>query len=509
MIPFNNIREVWERNSKKFAENIVLFNVDENKSITYQQMYEKINQTSNLLNNLGLKKGSKIAFITSNIEEFFYLFYGAINIGAVACPINYSLTKKEINYLLLFCDAEILFVEKQFLNKVADIKTPLLRHKIGIRCDNCNKILMFENMIKKQPKYLIKKSVLSRDDIAFISFTSGTTGKPKGLVLTHNNLLIKSYYPQFYIDVNQNDKWLCTQQLYYHDQTTFFGIPFYYGAACVMPKKFSRTKFWGQVKKFKITYSVLFPTMAQILLKKPEILSKNDISKVKLFFITGSSVGKKLIKRFQSAFNIAMVEGYGLNETGPAIVNLPINGKIKFGSMGKPLPHTKVKIIDDNDNEVGPDEIGEIVIKSENVIKEYYKDKDLTKKTIKQGWIWTGDLGCYDKKGYFYFADRAKQIIKRGGESISPTEINNVILAHKDIENAVTFGVYDEIYGEEIKTCIVKNSNSHISKIDILDYCRQNLGTTKIPKYVEFLEKIPLSHTGKQNIKLLQKMHKD
>jgi len=498
---FNSIRDLWEHQAKKYRDNVVLFCVDEDRKITYEEMYNHIKKTANLLLKLGIKKRDKVAFITSNIPEFFYIFYGCLSIGAVTAPISYSSTKNEIEELLDFCDAKILFVENQFVENIKGIKIK----KIIIRNDKND----FNDMIKKQPEKLKEIKVEQNDD-AYLTFTSGTTGKPKGILITHLNLLTKFTSGPKIITLNPGDRWLCNQQLYYQDHTTYFGYPFGAGASCVMPKKFSKSKFWDIVEKYKIKYTVLFPTMAQILLKVPEDISKRDLSSVRCFFIGGSEVSIELIKKFEKTFNILLIQGYGLNEVISTVCVNPISKeKRKINSMGIPTQINKFKVVDENGKELAPMKTGELLIKGSGVMKEYYKDSELTKKTIIDGWLHTGDAVYFDKEGFLYFVGRIKNIIKRGGESISPAEIDNVIHKHKAVHDSVTIGVPDEIYGEEIKSYIVLKKKVKIKEQDIIDYCRQYLGKTKIPKYIEFIKEIPVTNTDKPDIKKLKKMHKN
>ncbi|MFC1754676.1 class I adenylate-forming enzyme family protein [Thermoproteota archaeon] len=504
--PFNNLREVWEKNSERFKDKIVLYCVDEGTEFTYGEMFKSINKTSNLLLSKGIKKGDKIAFMTSNIPEFFYLFYGTLNIGAVAVPLNYTLTDEELEYMIDFSESKIVFVEEQFLDKVKQSKIEIIG--IRIREDDSEKpCKSFENLIKNQPDALTEKIEIDKHDDAYISFTGGTTGKPKALLLTHNNLLVKSDFYVNFFGFRPDNAWLCNQQVYYQDHTTFFQTPFYAGGACVMPKKFSRSKFWQRVEKYKVRMTTLFPVMAKILLEEPEDVSGRDLSCVECFFIGGSEVTVELTQRFEKQFGIMLIQGIGLNDTTGAVLANPIDWqKRKIDSLGVVLEYNEVKVVDENGNKLGPNQRGELLVKGPNVLKEYYKDPKLTKELIEDGWLHTGDMVYYDLQGYYYFVGRKKHIIKKGGESIGPKEIDSKIHKHPAVHDSVTIGVPDRIYGEEIKAYVVLKKGQKLTEKKLLDYCKEHLGQTHIPKYIEFLEEIPKTSADKPDVKKLKEM---
>jgi long-chain acyl-CoA synthetase len=214
-------------------------------------------------------------------------------------------------------------------------------------------------------------------------------------------------------------------------------------------------------------------------------------------------------KRFEETFGIMLIQGYGLNDTTGAVLANPIDRKKrKMDSLGLVCSYNKVKVVDENGNELGPGKNGELLVKGDNVIKEYYKDPKLTKELIEDGWLHTGDIVHYDKEGYYYFVGRIKHIIKKGGESIAPAEIDSAIHKHPAVHDSVTIGVPDEIYGEEIKTYVVLKDGKNLTEKGLLDYCKEHLGATHMPKYIEFIEEMPKTSADKPDVKRLKEMHK-
>ena len=265
--PFKNIREVWEDRVKRYSDNVLLICAEDDSKHTYKEMYDGIKRTANLMHRYGIKKGDKIAILTTNIPEFFYMFYGAIIIGAVPAPINYSYKTEEIEFQLNHSESKLIFVEKEFLDKFKQVKN--LKHTktvIGVRCDKEDMVL-YEEELKKEPIELKYVPDIEPEDDAYLSYTSGTTGVPKGILHTHKNIIISWDVRHGYVSLGVGDSWLCTQQLYYQDHLFYFGYPFYVGATLVLPKKFSKSRFWEWIKKYKTKYALLFPTMASILLK--------------------------------------------------------------------------------------------------------------------------------------------------------------------------------------------------------------------------------------------------
>ncbi len=503
MVKFANLGELWKHNAAEFAGFPLLHCVDEGKTFTYQQMYKSVCSTANLLLELGVGKGDKVAILTSNIEEFFYVFYVCTIIGAVAAPLNYTLTADEIKYLLDWSESKLIFCEKQFLGLVPAYNAKI----IGIRCGKQDSVPRFDELVARQGEQLAREASILPGDFAYLSFTSGSTGRPKGIVQSHSVILEQWRLKAPLFKMGPGDSWLCNQQLYYQDSLTYFGLPFYSGAACVMPKKFSKTRFWELVEKYKVKYTVLFPTMAKILLSEPEDVSKRNLSNVHCFFAGGSEVAPEMIRRFEAQFGILLIQGLGINETSTVFIN-PINAKKrKVDSLGKKLPYLEVKVLNERGEQVAANMPGELLVKGPTVITEYYKDPELTSATIQDGWLRTGDAVYYDKDGFYYFAGRIKNIIKRGGEGISPVEIDNAIMKHPAVHDSATIGVPDEIMGEEIKSYIVLKKGKKASEAEIIEHCRKHLGKTKIPKYVQFLKEMPKTHSDKPDLKMLKEMH--
>ncbi|MHA1298876.1 MAG: class I adenylate-forming enzyme family protein, partial [Candidatus Helarchaeota archaeon] len=275
--------------------------------------------------------------------------------------------------------------------------------------------------------------------------------------------------------------------------------PLTVGASCILTPGFTAKKHWEIVAKYKASTFSAVPTVLSILLRMPH--ENLDLSSLEFVICGAAPLPVEVMKEFEKTFNCKIIEGYGLTEgTCASSVNpMPTESedRRKIGSIGVPLPDTEMKIVDDNGNEVGPNIRGEIIIKGDNVMKEYFKNPVANKDTLKKGWLYTGDIGYFDEDGFFYIVDRKKDMIIRGGENIYPREIEEVIYSYPGVSLAAVIGVHDDIYGEVPKAFVVMKEGKTTTEEDIIAYCKKNLADFKVPKFVEFRDDLPKNPTGK------------
>jgi long-chain acyl-CoA synthetase len=275
--------------------------------------------------------------------------------------------------------------------------------------------------------------------------------------------------------------------------------PFSAGASCILTPGFSAQTHWETVAKYKASTFSAVPTVLSILLKMPH--DNLDLSSLKFVVCGAAPLPIEVFREFEATFNCKIVEGYGLTEgTCVSSVNpLPteFEDKRKIGSIGLPIPGNDMKIVDEKGNDVPPNTKGEIIIKGDNVMKEYFKNPKANAETLKNGWLYTGDIGHMDEDGFFFITDRKKDMIIRGGENIYPREIEEVLYSHPDVSLATVIGVRDKIYGELPKAFIVLKEGKSATSEEIIEYCKKNLANFKVPRYVEFKEDLPKTPTGK------------
>lgn len=494
-----NIRELIESQAKKYGNKTYLIFEEDGREITYRLLHELTAKTANLYKNLGVKKGDKVSLLLPNIPEFVFCYFGAMEIGAVAGPVNILLKGEEIAYIVNHSESKVLVTTPEYLPEVNKVKKdlPLLKHIIVVDDTPQEGALSYYHELKSQPVRLAEVD-LKPDDESMIIYTSGTTGKPKGVLLTHHNLLKDAQYITEWFSFKDVERLMCILPLFHVNGEVVTTItPLFFGGSVVLMKKFSVTRFWPAIAKYKVNVFSTVPTILTLLLTEPQLTKKLDISSLKFAICGAANLPVEVHKKFEETFPCVVFEGYGLSETTCySSFNPPDTTKRKMGSIGVAVGN-EMKIFNELDQEVKPGEVGEIVARGENVMKRYFKNPEATKEAFKSGWFHTGDLGKMDEDRFFYILDRKKDMINRAGEKVFPREVDEVLYTHPKVKDAATVGVPDKIYGEEVKAFVVLKEKEQASEKEIIDHCRKHLAEFKCPKTIEFVQEIPKGPTGK------------
>ncbi|MFX0028375.1 MAG: class I adenylate-forming enzyme family protein [Candidatus Hermodarchaeota archaeon] len=495
-----NLRELVEHQSEKYNDRIFLY--WEDLTVSYKEINQLTNKVANFLYDLGIRKGDKVSVYLPNIPEYVYLYLGIPKIGAVTGPVNALFKAREVKFVVDHSEAKILVTIPQLIEVVNEIKgdLPNLKHVIVIGEQTENTLNFWELMEKASAETPPKVKIKEKTDVAAILYTSGTTGFPKGVLQTHFNIRRNAEMIQEFIKAREDFRYLLILPLFHvNAQIVTVMAPFSIGASCILTPGFSAQTHWETVAKYKATTFSAVPTVLSILLRMPH--ENLDLSSLEFVICGAAPLPVEVFKEFEETFNCKIVEGYGLTEgTCASSVNpLPTEteDRRKVGSIGIPLPGNKMKIVDENGNDLPPNTKGEIVVKGDNVMKEYFKNPDANAETLKNGWLHTGDIGHMDDDGFFFITDRKKDMIIRGGENIYPREIEEVLYSHTAVSLATVIGVRDKIYGELPKAFIVLKEGESVTEEEIIDFCKQNLADFKIPKYVEFRDTLQQTPTGK------------
>jgi acyl-CoA synthetase (AMP-forming)/AMP-acid ligase II len=341
--------------------------------------------------------------------------------------------------------------------------------------------------------------LLEPDDEAIIIYTSGTTGKPKGVLLTHRNLLANARQITEWLKFTADDRLLSVMPLFHVNAIVVTTLtPLYAAASTVVAPKFSASRHWQMISDYRVTSFGSVATMLAMLLETypdgvPAGLRREQLR----FALCGSApVPVEVLRQFEARFNCLVIEGYGLSESTCRATFNPPDERRRPGSCGLPIGN-EVKIFDDDDRELGAGEVGEVVLRGENLLKGYFKNPEATARAFRSGWFHTGDVGYRDADGFLYIVDRKSDMIIRGGENIYPREIDEVLYGHPAVQDAATVGVPDQLYGEEVKAFVVLREGARASEAELIAHCRAHLADYKCPKTVEFLDAIPKGPTGK------------
>ena len=496
-----NLRELIELYQEERADQTCIFWRDE--EVTYRQLNERVNRVANGLKALGVRKGDVVSVYLPNCPDYYYVWFGILKLGAVFGPINAMFKGDEVRHVLSDSGAVALITAEALLDTINAIRgdCPALRDVICLEGERPGATAYAKLMEHSKE---LEPVEIARDDLAAIVYTSGTTGKPKGAMISHWNAVWDTMAACDAVPMSPGEGCLGLILPLFHANAQITSITqFYTGGAVAMWERFSPSDFWETVDRYRPKSFSAVPTMLSILLLAP-VKEGLDISSLEFVICGAAPLPVEIFERFEETFNLRISEGYGLTE-GTCVSSLnPFWGVRKVGSIGLPLRGQPMKIVDDDMNELPSGEYGEIVIKGHNVMQGYYNNPEATAETIVNGWLRTGDMGYMDEDGYFFIVDRKKDMIIRGGENIYPREIEEVLFTHPQIAEATVIAKPDPIWGEEVLALVVPVPGASPTEEEIIEYCRQRLADYKLPREVRFRTDLPKTLTGKVQKKLLK-----
>ncbi len=463
--------------------------------MTFEQMNWRANQLAHAMQRLGVGPGDRVALFALNEPEYYDLLFGLGKIGAILVPVNYRLAAPEIVYILSDCGAKVLVFSKEYLEIVNTFRSQLPSLKLIAIADHT------PEWAESYPKLLDQESTKEPaitgggDDVLSILYTSGTTGRSKGALLTHNNYYCTSV--SLHVTLGYTGEIFLIPLPLFHIGA-LGGVPMFIhlGQKSVLLRSFDPKRMLELIRDEKVTGFGTVPAMLMFLKLVPGF-EKYDFSSVKIILVYAAPVPVALIKEYAAA-GIEIRQLYGLTEcTGPASVIDSQHAISKAGSCGLPIFHSEIKLVDDQGKEVGPEELGEVLLKSENVMKGYWNRPEETRNAIIDGWLCTGDLAKKDRDGFLYILDRKKDMIISGGENIYPAEIEDLLLHNPKVADAAVIGYPDPKWGEAVKAIVVLKKAEQLTEQELIAWCQDKIGKYKIPKKVLFADSIPRTATGK------------
>jgi acyl-coenzyme A synthetase/AMP-(fatty) acid ligase len=479
-------------NAERLGSKHYIISVDQGKSITFDQVNAYCNRIANFLKDEGVKKDDKISLIGKNSIETMIIFYAVLKYGAIINPINYEESRDNIHHILKRVKPRFVLHDQGFDPYDHDLSFSWLQFA---DFDN-NKERSDElfSLVKGYDPHF-EAHQANKEDIAEILFTSGTTERPKGVVITREGLFYMVAEVIDKVGITEDDR-ILEYRAYNWASPQLLTIlsTMMTGATLVLARKFSRSRFPTWLKEHDITISSGVPTVINILVSEPVPLHKRDVPALK--FITSSSapLSQQTHRAFEEIYGIPINQMGGMSEAGWMIGNPP--DRRKMGSVGTPFKYTKIEILNAEGERCDVGEEGEIVVKGKSMGLGYLKADGTIDRFSDKGFP-TGDLGYKDSDGYIFITGRKKDVIIRGGINISPMEINDRLTEHPHVREAVTIGIPDKIYGEELASFVVSEKGQTISEEEILTYCKKKLPDFKIPKVIRFLDEIPKTKTGK------------
>lgn len=500
-----NLGQVLEPNAKNYRTTVAL--KDRNRKFTYPELNSRVNKLAQGLLATGLRKGDKLAVLLENCIEIVEVYLAAAKTGLVVVPVNFRLVASEIEYILNHSDSKGLIVHEEFIPAIETVKPKLKNIEkdkyFVVGKNSYYGYLNYEELLKKSPDKKPEVEVSSKDPWILL-YTSGTTGVPKGVVRSHKSYI--AFYLINSADFGFNEHDVCLNVLpLCHVNSTFFSFTFTYIGATIYihpARSFNPVEILELIDKEKVTFISLIPTHYSLILNVPKnIAEKYDTSSLRKLLCSSAPVLQETKKAIMNFFpGVELYEGYGSTEAGIVTVLKPQDQLRKLGSIGRESLGTDlVKILDENGNEVGVGEVGELYSKGPMMFDEYYKDPDRTKSSFRGEWFSAGDLVKKDEDGFFYIVDRKDNMIITGGEKVYPSEVEQVIAQHKKVFEVAVIGVPDEKWGEAVKAIVVLKDNETASEQEIIEFCRGKIAGYKKPKSVDFIKRndMPRSVTGK------------
>jgi long-chain acyl-CoA synthetase len=504
-----NLSTVLQESARRYPSKIAYVFGD--TELSYAQVDGAANMVANGLVAKGIKPGDKIGLSCLNLPFFPIAYFGILKAGAVVVPLSVLLKKDEIAYHLSDSEAKAYFCF------VGTEDLPM--GQMGFA--GFNEAPLCENFFMIMPKPEMPSPIegtqtlgslmngqspvfdtiqTGAEDTAVIIYTSGTTGRPKGAELTHSNLMQNAIISADLGQINKDDTLLIVLPLFHiFAMTVLMNAGAYRGVKSILLPKFDAETVFGLLQKHSVTIFAGVPTMYWGLLNYND--DKFDYAAIaknlKFCLSGGAALPVNVLEEFEARFKVDILEGYGMSEGSPVVTfNMKEFGR-KPGSVGKPVWGVDVKIVDENDKEVAIGEKGELIYRGHNVMKGYYKKPEANAKTLKDGWLYSGDVAIKDEDGFYFIVDRTKEMIIRGGLNVYPREVEEVMMQHEAVSMVAVIGIPDEKMGEEIRACVVLKPGQSVSEDDLKAWTKEHIAAYKYPRQIRFLDALPMSATGK------------
>lgn len=476
------------KSAKNYPDKPVI--IFQGNKITYQELHSQVQALAKGLKEMGISRGDKVGLLIANSPQFVISYFAVATLGAIIVPLNTMFKGEELAYIIQDAQAKLLITMDNFSKATTELadKVPQLKT-----------LIISESLLQQQLEQAVEVAV-SPEEIAVYLYTSGTTGHPKGAMLSHHNLISNVESTLEALKVGPEETYLCVLPLFHTLAATICMLmPIYIGSTVTIQESFTPHGVLKALSEDKVSIFVGVPSIYVVLLNIDFPEGQYDLSNLRVCLCGGASLPLEVIKGFEEKYQgkARIIEGYGLSEASPVVSINPVVGQRKVGSIGLPIPRVEVKIFNEENQEMPVHEVGEIVVKGSNVMAGYYNLPEATKEALKGGWLHTGDLGKIDEDGYIYIVDRKKDLVIVGGLNVYPREVEEVLYTHPAIAEAAVMGFIDNLRGEAVKAVVALKTGQEATEKELIKYCRERLANFKVPRRVEFMESLPKTSTGK------------
>jgi fatty-acyl-CoA synthase len=472
--------------------------IDDGKQFSYRELNNRSNQVANYLLKKGMRKGNRIAVLSYNGHEFIEIYLATAKIGGIFVPLNWRMAPDELAYVLNDCTPVVLFYAEEFADTCMALRERVehIKHYITLGREGISHTERYEDTGSCPSTEPAGFQSATFEDPHIIMYTSGTTGFAKGAVLSNRKTFFNALNANIFFELTPNDIFIVSRPLFHSGGLLINSTPvFYKGATVIYKRRFGRQEFLDTVERYHVTIAEPAATFLNFILKECD-LDQSNLRSLKSFFTGGERVPETLLKEYHGR-GYPLSQLFGMTETS-TLTWLPTADAIrKAGSVGKPVFHGEAEIVDKEARPVSPGEIGEMRVRGPILMSGYWNKPDETKQVMKDGWFYTGDLAKTDDQGFMYIIERAKDMYISGGENIHPTEVEKLLLTNPKIFDVAVYGVPDENWGQVGKASIVLKDGQRMSFEEVEGFLKGRIGSFKIPRYVEFVDELPRTASGK------------
>ena len=478
--------------------------------LTFGEVAGRVNRLANGLAELGVGAGDRVAVMQVNCNEHVESYFATAKLDAILVPINFRARSEELTFMLNDSGVKAIILGQRYQDMLRSIKPELttLEHQITLEAPGEGFVFYDDLLANASDEERFPTA--DGDDVTIIMFTAGTTGTPKGVMLSHNSFtsyILANVEP---VDMDTAEKNILTVPLHHIAGVQAVMAAVYGGRTLVLQRQFDEEGWMKLVQEEKVNRAMMVPTMLKRLMDRPAF-KDYDLSSLQVITYGAAPMPLEVIKKAIVEFpNTRFINAFGQTETASTITMLPPDAhdihegdpdyeqKMKrLGSIGKPLPDVEVRIVNEEGNDVSLGENGEIVARGDRLMKGYWNREEATKETLRGGWLYTGDLGYWDDEGFIFLSGRAKDFLKRGGEMIAPEEVEQIIMSHPSVDEAAIIGIPDIEWGERVRAIVVRKPGAELTAEEVIEHCRPRMAGFKRPEDVVFIDELPRNPMGK------------
>jgi len=497
-IPVVSVYSILEDTAEQYPNRLAV--IQDKEKFTYKEMKEKIDRLAGGWKELGLGKGERIGLMVSNDPGYIISYYAAMKLGLVVVQINPRYTPRELLQIANDAEMEYIVTEEKTVAKIRKLDGVYQFRHIFVVGSTDEASISLTSLIKQSPELEEKTPLNPREDVAVIQYTGGTSGVIKGAMLTHYNLVanVIQSHAMYGKDMAFGKETVLTVTPLYHvyAMTSGMNLGIYIGATNLLIKKFEVDDVLEKIRDYQPTFFPSVPRMYNAFVNHEKV-REYGLDCLKFCSSGSAPLPVEVIRKFEEITGAVIGEGFGLSEASPSTHRNPPKGIRKIGSIGIPMPETDSKVVDEKNNELPANSVGELAIKGPQIMKGYWNNEEETRKSLKAGWLYTGDLAFQDEDGYFFIVGRKKELIISGGFNVYPQEVENVLYEHPDIKECAVAGISDPEKGEVVKAYIVPNKGVSIDFEELKGFCYRNLTPYKVPKRFEVISELPRNNVGK------------